>query len=207
VTWYRSLYWRIALGVVGFLAAMLIVQAMLFVWAVSQSGRSLPGQSPVRFGLTIALDLASVLERDPQTDLARYVHDQYAQYTHPFFVMLVDGTLITSGSSTSPILCWEWLARRYSAGPSVHRDAAASGLRVRASSVRCFQDRPTDSTAPDAAARPPAFHLAAAIASCARRRSSPAAGSPASSSCRRRRRSDSCSAVSRRCSRWSPPAC
>src|SRR3954452_8751748 len=98
--WHRSLYWRTALGVVGFLAAMLLVQAMLFVWAVSQSGRSLPGQSPGRLGMTVALDLASVLERDPQTDLARYVHDQYAQYTHPFFVMLPDGTLITSGSST-----------------------------------------------------------------------------------------------------------
>jgi signal transduction histidine kinase len=100
VTWYRSLYWRIALGVVGFLAAMLIVQAMLFVWAVSQSGRSLPGQSPARFGMTIALDLSSALERDPQIDLGRYVHDQYAQYTHPFFVMLADGKVITSGSST-----------------------------------------------------------------------------------------------------------
>jgi len=50
--------------------------------------------------MTVALDLASVLERDPQVDLARYVHDQYAQYTHPFFVMLADGTVITSGSST-----------------------------------------------------------------------------------------------------------
>jgi len=100
MTWYRSLYWRIALGVVGFLAAMLIVQAMLFVWAVSRSGRSLPGQSPARLGMTVALDLASVLERDPQSDLARYVHDQYAQYTHPFFVMLADGTVITSGSAT-----------------------------------------------------------------------------------------------------------
>jgi signal transduction histidine kinase len=100
MTWYRSLYWRIALGVVGFLAAMLIVQAILFVWAVSQSGRSLPGQSPARFGVTIALDLASALERDPQVDLARYVRDQYAQYTHPFFVMLANGTVITSGSST-----------------------------------------------------------------------------------------------------------
>ena len=100
MTWWRSLYWRIALGVVGFLAAMLIVQAILFVWAVSQSGRSLPGQSPARFGVTIALDLASALERDPQVDLARYVRDQYAQYTHPFFVMLANGTVITSGSST-----------------------------------------------------------------------------------------------------------
>ena len=85
---------------VGFLAAMLIVQAVLFVWVVSQSGRSLPGQSPGRLGLTVALDLASVLERDPQVDLARYVHDQYAQYTHPFFVLLADGKVITSGSTS-----------------------------------------------------------------------------------------------------------
>ena len=102
MTWYRSLYWRIALGVVGFLAAMLLVQAILFVWVVSQSGRSLPGQSPGRLGLTVALDLASVLERDPQVDLVRYVHDQYAQYTHPFFVMLADGNMITSGSTSFP---------------------------------------------------------------------------------------------------------
>ncbi len=98
--WYRSLYWRIALGVVGFLAAMLFVQAMVFVFAVSQTGRSLPGQSPGRLGMTVALDLANQLERDPQVDLTKYIHEQYAQYTHPFFVMLTDGKVITSGSKT-----------------------------------------------------------------------------------------------------------
>src|SRR5262245_35049513 len=100
--WYRSLYFRIAVGVVGLLAGMLVVQAMLFTWAVSQSGRSLAGQSPARLGMNVALDLASVLERDSQTDLQRYVHDQYAQYTHPFFVLLADGRLVTSGSSSFP---------------------------------------------------------------------------------------------------------
>lgn len=100
--WYRSLYWRIALGVVAFLAAMLVVQAVLFVWAVSQSGRSLPGQTPAALGHTVALDLANVLERDPQIDLAKYVRDQYANYAHPFFVMMTDGRLITSGSRTFP---------------------------------------------------------------------------------------------------------
>src|SRR6185503_11223657 len=100
--WYRSLYWRIAFGVVGFLAAMLLVQAMLFVWVVSQSGRSLPGQSPARFAATVALDLASLLEREPQADVARYVSDQYAQYTHPFFVMMADGRVVTSGSESFP---------------------------------------------------------------------------------------------------------
>jgi two-component system, OmpR family, sensor kinase len=100
MTWYRSLYWRIALGVVAFLAAMLVVQAMLFVWAVSQSGRSLPGQSPGRLGQTVALDLTNELARNPQADLAAYVHEQYAQYTHPFFVMMADGRVITSGSQS-----------------------------------------------------------------------------------------------------------
>jgi signal transduction histidine kinase len=102
MTWHHSLYWRIAIGVVGFLAAMLLVQAMLFVWVVSQSGRTLPGQSPARLGQTVAQELAAALDRDPQLDLSRYVQDQYAQYTHPFFVMMADGRLITSGSGSFP---------------------------------------------------------------------------------------------------------
>lgn len=102
MTWYRSLYWRIAFGVVGLIAAMLIVQAMLFVWAVSQTGRTLPGQSPGRLATTVALDLANELTRDPKVDLAKYVHDQYAAYTHPFFAMLSDGTVLTSGSRSFP---------------------------------------------------------------------------------------------------------
>src|SRR6184192_1502380 len=100
--WYRSLYWRVAFGVIAFLAAMLVVQAVLFVWTVSQSGRSLPGQSPARLGQTVALDLANLLDREPQADLAKYVRDQYANYTHPFFVMMADGSLITSGSRSFP---------------------------------------------------------------------------------------------------------
>jgi two-component system sensor histidine kinase BaeS len=102
VKWHRSFYWRIAFGVVAFLAAMLVIQAMLFVWAVAQTGRSLAGQTPGRLGMTVALDLAQVLERDPQTDLARYVKEQFAQVDHPFFVMMRDGRYITSGSSWFP---------------------------------------------------------------------------------------------------------
>src|SRR5580765_6811119 len=79
---------------------MLVVQAMLFVWAMAQFGRTLPGQSPGRLGMSVALDLANLLERDPQTDLTQYVREQYAQYEHPFFVMMADGRLITSGSQS-----------------------------------------------------------------------------------------------------------
>jgi signal transduction histidine kinase len=100
--WHKSLYWRIAIGFVLFLAAMLVVQAMLFVWVVARSGRTVPGQSPGRFSETVALDLGDALGREPDLDIARYVREQYAQVSHPFFVMLANGQLITSGSSTFP---------------------------------------------------------------------------------------------------------
>jgi two-component system OmpR family sensor kinase len=102
VRWYRSLYWRIALGVVGFLALMLVVQAVFFVWAVSQSGRSASGMSPGRLGMSVALDLSSVLERDPNADIEKYLHEQYAQYDHPFFVVMQGGRVITIGSDSLP---------------------------------------------------------------------------------------------------------
>jgi len=98
ISWYQSLYWRIAIGVVSFLAVMLVVQAMLFIWALGQSGRSLPGQSPARFGQMIALDVATELTRDPDIDLVHYLNEQYSQYTHPFFVLFEDGRLITVSS-------------------------------------------------------------------------------------------------------------
>lgn len=100
--WHRSLYWRIAFGFVLFLASMLVVQAMLFVWVAARSWSTLPGQSPGRFSETVAVDLAGALEREPALDLARYVREQYSQEAHPFFVMLADGRMITSGSATFP---------------------------------------------------------------------------------------------------------
>ena len=201
-TWHRSLYWRIALGVVAFLAAMLVVQAMLFVWVVSQSGRIAAGAiaGPARDdGRARSRERARA---DPQTDLARYVREQYAQYTHPFFVMLADGRLITSGSQSFP----EPLLRMARAAARSAPDGRfRPSRRPRCASGAPFERvRVADSTG---RVGPTRGSRSAASASCARRRSSSTAGWPASSSCRRRRRSASCSAASRRCWRWSPPAC
>src|SRR6185503_7153723 len=100
--WHRSLYLRIAVGLVLFLAAMLVVQAMLFAWVAARSGNTLSERSPGRFSETVAVDLAGALERDPKLDVEQYVREQYAQEAHPFFVMLADGRMITSGSTTFP---------------------------------------------------------------------------------------------------------
>src|SRR5262245_18685919 len=130
--WYRSLYWRIAFGVVAFLAAMLVVQAIFFVWAVAQTGRSLPGASPARLGMAVALDLAQELGRDSQLDLAKYVREQYAQYTHPFFVMMADGRYVTSGSGSFPQPLIDMAKARLQRGlerPSMARSAGEAPER------------------------------------------------------------------------------
>src|SRR5690348_17972052 len=97
MNWHRSLYWRIAIGLVVFLAAMLLVQAMLFTWAVTQSGRTLPGQLPNRFAQGVALEIGAALEREPSLDLEAYVREQFAQAQYPFTVVLADGRSASIG--------------------------------------------------------------------------------------------------------------
>src|SRR5580700_5285985 len=99
MNWYRSLYARVAVGFVLFLAAMLVVQALLFVWVMAQSGRTLQGESPSHAAQRIAIDVASAVELDPNLNLDRYIRDQYAQFDHPFFIMLQNGDVITSGGT------------------------------------------------------------------------------------------------------------
>src|SRR5712692_7767527 len=81
---------------------MLAVQAVLFTWVLSRSGQTLPGQSPSRFGQTVAIDLANALGSDPHFDVEHYIQEQYARVAHPFFVVLADGRIMASGGEPIP---------------------------------------------------------------------------------------------------------
>jgi two-component system OmpR family sensor kinase len=101
--WYRSLYWRIAIGFVVCLALLLMVQAVLFVWLVART--SIPNQPPDRFAQTVALDVGQALERDVSLDVAQYLRDEYAADAQPFFVILTNGRVIeVSGPFPTAIL-------------------------------------------------------------------------------------------------------
>ncbi len=95
--WYRSLYLRIAIGFVACLAAILVVQAILFVWVASRSGPRVPGQPPERFAETVALQIADAVAADPSLDIARYVRDEYGRDTHQVVVITGDGSVMTNG--------------------------------------------------------------------------------------------------------------
>jgi signal transduction histidine kinase len=97
MSWYRSLYWRLAIGFVAALAAMLVVQALLFVWLASRAGSPVPGRPPDRFAQTVAIEIGVALEHEPGLDIASYVERQYGRGAWPFFVMLADGRVIEHG--------------------------------------------------------------------------------------------------------------
>jgi signal transduction histidine kinase len=94
--WYLSLYWRIALGLVAFLALMLAAQAALFVWIFDQTAGSVPARSPRRLAVIVASDVAAALDADPSLDLTQYVRDQYAHVFQPFAVIMRDGRIISN---------------------------------------------------------------------------------------------------------------
>ena len=62
--WYRSLYWRIALGLFAFLALMLAAQSALFVWMVDQTAGSIPARTPRRLAVIVASDVAAALDAE-----------------------------------------------------------------------------------------------------------------------------------------------
>jgi len=47
--WFRSLYWRIALGFVAMLAALLFVQGMLFLWLTGRFALSTARREDILF--------------------------------------------------------------------------------------------------------------------------------------------------------------
>jgi signal transduction histidine kinase len=96
--WYRSLYWRIAFGLVAFLALMLAAQGALFVWMVDRTAGSIPARSPRRLAVIVASDVAATLDADPGVDLAQYIRDQYAHVFQPFVVLMRDGRTISNRS-------------------------------------------------------------------------------------------------------------
>src|SRR4051794_5872961 len=101
-TWYRSLYWRIAVGLVAFLALMLVAQGALFIWTSDRIAGSMPATSPRRLAVLVASDLSSALNTDPTIDIGDYVKDQYSKVFQPFIVLMRDGREVANHPAGIP---------------------------------------------------------------------------------------------------------
>ncbi len=89
--WYRSLYWRIALGLFAFLALMLTAQGALFLWMSDRIAGSMPARSPRRFAALVASDVSTALSANTSLDLQRYLPEQYGETLQTFVIVMRDG--------------------------------------------------------------------------------------------------------------------
>ena len=95
LVWYRSMYWRIALGFVALLAVLLLVQGAVFLYLTGRT-EFFPGRSPAEYAQTIAADLSVALAENPALDLDAYLNDRYTSAYRPFAVATIDNRLIES---------------------------------------------------------------------------------------------------------------
>ncbi|HXD19516.1 MAG TPA: HAMP domain-containing sensor histidine kinase [Vicinamibacterales bacterium] len=114
--WYRSLYWRIAVGLVLFLSLMLVAQGALFIYTSDRIAGSMPATSPRRLAVLVASDLTAALDSDPTIDITDYVRDQYSQVFQPFIVLMRDGREVSNHPTFIPDVVRNALRREVARG-------------------------------------------------------------------------------------------
>jgi len=98
--WYRSLYWRIGLGFVLFLAAVLAVQGGTLVWLISRMEVG-PGPTPPEVTRLAARDLGEALSTNPQLDIRQFLRQEYEARV-PLVAIMKDGRVISSDGNMPP---------------------------------------------------------------------------------------------------------
>src|SRR2546426_12691606 len=102
IVWYRSLYWRIALGFVLLLAILLSAQGVVFLWLTGQIAGQWFGRSASELAQAIAGDVATELVRNPDADIDAVVNSRYQGAFRSFVVVMRDGRQVFSRRVASP---------------------------------------------------------------------------------------------------------
>src|SRR5438093_197787 len=102
--WYRSLYWRVGIGFVAFLALVLVAQALLFVWLTGRAAGAFPAASNERLASLVASDIRDELEEDPAVDLGAHIKTEYERVLQPFVVVMTDGRVFANREVVPPAL-------------------------------------------------------------------------------------------------------
>jgi len=96
LVWYRSLYWRIALGFVLLLALLLAAQVSVFLWLTGRVAGQWFGRSASELAQAIAGDVSAELTRRPEVDLDDYINNRFQGSFRSFVVVMRDGRQVFS---------------------------------------------------------------------------------------------------------------
>lgn len=142
--WYRSIYWRVALGLIAFLALMLVAEAALFLWTTDRIAGSMPARSPRRLAVLVASDVSGALTADPELDLQQYVRDQFGRVLQTFLVIMSDGRVVANHDDVPAELLdaveTEVAMRQFGLGPLADEEEATLGLLRRGEFAQIIVD-------------------------------------------------------------------
>ena len=91
----RSLYWRIGLGFILFLAITLGLQVALFIWVAGETEGGMPERMGRDFAELVASELESALARDPALDLEAYAKRRISELHRPAVIIFADGRVVS----------------------------------------------------------------------------------------------------------------
>ena len=92
--WYRSLYWRIAIGFVLFLAAVLALQGGALVYLIAQMEVA-PGPPPPEVTRLVARELSDALTANASLDIEQFFRQEYEGRV-PLAAIMKDGRVVTT---------------------------------------------------------------------------------------------------------------
>jgi len=102
VVWYRSFYWRIAIGFVATVAVVLALQAALFLWLASTNDTIT--MRPSHIAAVAAAELSSALEADAGLDIDAWLAREYGRGPHGVFVVRGDRVFRSGPFQVPPFL-------------------------------------------------------------------------------------------------------
>jgi two-component system, OmpR family, sensor kinase len=162
--WYRSLYWRIALGLIAFLALMLAAEGGIFLWMADRIAGSMPARSPRRLAELVASDVGTALTANGDLDLEVYLREQFGHVLQTFVVIMRDGQIVTNHDDVPPRLLEAVRAElEYMQSIGPRRFGRRGGLREGLGSDDRLRRQPPRGLRPDGLPRPRRGEFAAIL--------------------------------------------
>ena len=98
----HSLYWRIGLGFILFLAITLVLQVALFIYVAGTTEGGMPARMGRDFAELVAAEFEAALARDPQLDLRQYAEQRVNELHRPAAIIFPDGSAVAPNGTQIP---------------------------------------------------------------------------------------------------------
>jgi signal transduction histidine kinase len=97
---FRSLYWRIGLGFIACVAAVLAIQGLVFLWLMNRPDPD----ARVPFTLPLATALGTALEHNPGLDVRAFAETQAPVPPRAYYIVMTTGETLYFGDRRPSIL-------------------------------------------------------------------------------------------------------